>query len=163
MLDRILGSGTRISVHTCREPLELRMDPSRFEQVVLNLVVNARDAMPKGGTIGIETTIETFGLARKVGGVILPAGRYARLAVTDAGEGIDADILPHIFEPFFTTKVEGGGSGIGLATCQSIAVEAGGAIEVQSTPGAGSRFDVYLPSAAATRSEGQPLDRVSTL
>ena len=162
LLDRLLGGGTKLSVKRCHEPLDTRMDPSRFEQIVLNLVVNARDAMPAGGTIGIETAAEVFRGARKVGDVILPPGPYLRLSVTDTGEGIAADVLPHIFEPFFTTKVDGGGSGIGLATCQSIAVEAAGAIDVQSTAGAGSRFDVYLP-VVATRSAGQPLDRAATL
>ncbi len=148
MLERVVGRGTTLDVRHANEPLPVRMDSSRFEQIVLNLVVNARDAMNGRGTIRIDANLEEFSGARKVGDIILPFGRYVRLSVADTGQGIPADVLPHIFEPFFTTKADGGGSGIGLATCQSIAIEAGGAIEVQSTVGAGSRFDVFLPLAS---------------
>ncbi|MGH7655124.1 MAG: sensor histidine kinase [Gemmatimonadaceae bacterium] len=147
MLERTIGRDTRLDLVRVAEPVDTKMDPSRFEQIVLNLVVNARDAMPKGGTIRIETAADTLHATRMLGDVALAPGRYVRLSVSDNGGGIPADVLPHIFEPFFTTKAAGGGSGIGLATCQSIAVEAGGAIEVQSTVGSGSRFDVYLPAA----------------
>jgi signal transduction histidine kinase len=149
MLERVVGRATTLDVRRSNEPLTAKMDPSRFEQIVLNLVVNARDAMNGKGTIRIETSLEEFSGARKVGDVMLPAGRYVRLSVADTGQGIPPDIVPHIFEPFFTTKAEGGGSGIGLATCQSIAVEANGAIEVESTVGLGSRFDVFLPLVTA--------------
>jgi len=162
MLERLLGRQTKLVVADTLEPLDARMDPSRFEQIVLNLVVNARDAMNGGGTIRIETAVESFRVSRKVWDVVLPSGRYVRLSVSDTGAGIPEDVLPHIFEPFFTTKGEGGGTGIGLATCQSIAVEAGGAIDVRSTRGSGSRFDVFLP-CIAIRSAAQPPDLASTL
>jgi signal transduction histidine kinase len=147
MLERIIGRHVRLDVVRATGPVDTKMDPSRFEQVVLNLVVNARDAMPKGGTVRIETAADAVRTTRLLGDVVLAPGRYVRLSVSDTGGGIPAEVLPHIFEPFFTTKAAGGGSGIGLATCQSIALEAGGAIEVQSTVGSGSRFDVYLPAA----------------
>jgi signal transduction histidine kinase len=162
MLERLIGRDMTLTVSGAHEPLEAKMDPSRFEQIVLNLVVNARDASPRGGTIRIETALDELRGASKFGDVILPFGRYVRLSVSDSGEGIPPEVLSHIFEPFFTTKAGGDGNGIGLATCQSIAVEAGGAIDVYSAVGSGSRFDVYLP-AVPTRSAAQPLDRVAKL
>jgi two-component system cell cycle sensor histidine kinase/response regulator CckA len=84
--------------------------------------------------------------ARKLGDALLQAGRYVRVSVSDTGSGIPPEVLPHVFEPFFTTKTAGGG--IGLATCQSIVLEAGGAIDVRSVQGEGSQFDVFLPVAA---------------
>jgi signal transduction histidine kinase len=147
MLERLLGHNMTLVLGGSDDALDTRMDPSRFEQIVLNLVVNARDAMSRGGTITIETAAEDVRVPRKLGEFVLAPASYVRLSVSDTGDGISADVLPHIFEPFFTTKAEGGGSGIGLATCQSIAVEAGGAIGVHSTAGSGSRFDVYLPAA----------------
>ncbi|MFI5231477.1 MAG: sensor histidine kinase [Gemmatimonadales bacterium] len=158
MLERIIGRNVRLDVATAAGAVDTKMDPSRFEQIVLNLVVNARDAMPKGGTIRIETAadaLRTPRTPRMLGDVALAPGRYVRLSVADTGQGIPADVLPHIFEPFFTTKAAGGGSGIGLATCQSIAVEAGGAIEVQSIVGSGARFDVYLPAAPLRSTPGR--------
>jgi len=145
MLERLLGRNMALVLGGSDDALDTKMDPSRFEQIVLNLVVNARDAMSSGGTITIETAAEDVRVPRKLGDVVLAPASYVRLSVSDTGDGIPADVLPHIFEPFFTTKAEGGG--IGLATCQSIAVEAGGAIGVHSTAGSGSRFDVYLPAA----------------
>jgi signal transduction histidine kinase len=162
MLERLLGRDTKLRLGRAAETLETRMDPSRFEQIVLNLVVNARDAMINGGMIGVDTASEELRVPRKVGDVILTSGRYVRLSVSDTGQGISPEVLPHIFEPFFTTKSAGGGTGIGLATCQSIAVEAGGAIDVHSIVGAGSQFDVFLP-VAATRSAAQQPGRVATL
>ena len=151
MLERLLGTRMSLTFSASRMPLDVRMDPSRFEQIVLNLVVNARDAMTGAGAITIETAPVDLLAAKKIGDVILPAGSYVRVSVSDTGAGIPADVLPHIFEPFFTTKLDTGGHGIGLATCQNIAVEAGGIIEARNTEGSGARFDVYIPAAAGSR------------
>jgi signal transduction histidine kinase len=148
LLHRLLSRGVELSVAASPEPLMVQMDPSRLEQVIMNLVVNARDAMPSGGTIRIETSVEIIRSARVIGDAELPPGRYAKLTVSDSGAGIAPGVLPHIFEPFFTTKEGGHGSGIGLATCQSIALEAKGAIAVHSVMGEGTRFDVLLPVEA---------------
>jgi signal transduction histidine kinase len=155
MLERLLGRDVALVLGGDRSALDTKMDPSRFEQIVLNLVVNARDAMSRGGTITIEAVADAVRGPRKLGDVVLAPGNYIRLSVADTGDGISTDVLPHIFEPFFTTKAAGGGSGIGLATCQSIAMEAGGAIGVQSMAGSGTRFDVYLPAAPVRTAGGR--------
>jgi two-component system, cell cycle sensor histidine kinase and response regulator CckA len=119
------------------------MDPSELDQILVNLAVNARDAMPQGGTVSIETSRSS-----------LPNGAPTRgdidcvlLTVTDSGCGIDAETLPHIFEPFFTTKGDAG-TGLGLSTVYGIVKQNGGQIEVESTVGEGTRFRVYLPAAS---------------
>ena len=147
MLARVIGGRATLSVSRSATPLTVRMDPSRLEQVILNLVVNARDAMPDGGTIQIQTEYVALTEPCKVGDTLLAVGDYVRISVTDSGSGIPPEILAKVFEPFFTTKDGVGGTGIGLATCQSIVLEAGGAIDVHSESGRGSRFDVCLPLA----------------
>jgi CheY-like chemotaxis protein len=125
-----------------------------LEQVLVNLTVNARDAMPAGGVLTIETTaveLDTASAARIAGG---RSGRYARLTVTDTGTGIPPDIMPRIFDPFFTTKGPDRGTGLGLATVFGIVKEHGGWCSVSSELGRGSRFEVLIPlhdSDAATR------------
>ena len=154
MLARLIGEDIRIQVLT-REVATVRADPGQVEQVVVNLALNARDAMPSGGTLTIETqTVELDpGHSDEEGG--LPAGRYACLTVTDTGSGIDPDVLEHLFEPFFTTKEMGEGTGLGLATVHGIVGQAGGAVRVYSEPGRGATFRVYLPAVdAAAADEG---------
>jgi signal transduction histidine kinase len=127
----------------CRENLTVRADPSQLQQVVMNLVVNARDAMPQGGRIDIEagsTAAETAAASPP-----LPAGRYAFIKVSDTGTGLTPEVRSRLFEPFFTTKPRGQGTGLGLSTVYAIVTGAGGGIAVDSVPGQGSTFCVYLP------------------
>jgi PAS domain S-box-containing protein len=135
----------------CKEELwPVWMDPSQFEQLLMNLALNARDAMPAGGKLSIE--LENERLSEPLGS--LPVGDYVRLRVSDTGFGMSARVLSHIFEPFFTTKPMGKGTGVGLATCHAIARRAGGDIQVFSEPGRGSIFTIRLPRAAQTEKPG---------
>jgi PAS domain S-box-containing protein len=144
MLGRIIGEDIEL-VTTLDARGHVRADPSQLEQVLLNLAVNARDAMPRGGRIEIETqdveVSESFGRKRTP----MPPGAYVLLAVTDTGSGMDRDSMAHIFEPFFTTKDPGKGTGLGLATVYGIVKQSEGFIWASSTPGKGARFEVYLP------------------
>ncbi len=124
-------------------------DHSQIEQVLINLVVNASDAMPNGGVIAIETTDLELGEPQLKGDATLDAGRYAALVVKDSGSGMDESTLAHIFEPFFSTKGPEMGTGLGLATVYGIVEESGGHIHVDSKPGSGTRFTIFLPALPA--------------
>jgi PAS domain S-box-containing protein len=155
MLRRTFSEQIEIAV-LCKEELwPVWMDPSQFEQLVLNLALNARDAMPGGGTLGIELQNER--LSEPLGS--LPAGDYVRLRVSDTGVGMAPHVLSHVFEPFFTTKPMGKGTGFGLATCHAIARRAGGDIQVLSEAGRGSIFTIRLPRAAPSEKPGAPAPR----
>jgi len=139
MLEPLIGEDVELSVDLDPEPGLVRMDPGQLEQVVMNLVVNARDAMPEGGRVTISARpVETVAEEGTAG----PPG-YVLVEVTDTGVGIPREDLARIFEPFFTSKPEG--SGLGLAIVHGIVTRAGGRIEVSSAPGAGSTFSIYLP------------------
>ncbi len=145
MLRRLLGENVELEVVAAPELGRVRIDPGQIEQVILNLVVNARDATPEGGRITIETSrAEVGGQEPAPRGGLVP-GRYVVLSVRDTGHGMDADVRSHLFEPFFTTKDKGKGTGLGLSTAYGIVKEAGGDIRVRSEPGRGSTFEVYLP------------------
>ncbi len=149
MLDRPLGKHIELRVEPVADLWRVRADPTEIEQIILNLVVNARDAlMARGGLIiGAVQNVELpAGTAAELD---VPPGRYVRLAVTDDGCGIDPETLEHVLEPYFTTKSPGQGSGLGLATVYGIARQAGGAVAIISTPGSGTTVEVYLPAAVA--------------
>ena len=145
MLRRVIGEHIQIVTHFRAVVGRLKADPGQLEQVLLNLCVNARDAMPKGGTLTITTEDVTYFLDEFFSGNEMPAGEYVKLTVTDTGTGMTPEVKKHIFEPFFTTKEKGQGTGLGLATCYGIVKQTGGYITVESTVGVGSAFSIYLP------------------
>jgi PAS domain S-box-containing protein len=145
MLQRVIGERVRISTELHAEIGRIKADPTQFEQVLLNLCVNARDAMPNGGTLSIGTADITYFLDDFLSINEMPAGEYVKLTVSDTGIGIPHDIIKHVFEPFFTTKEKGQGTGLGLATCYGIVKQSGGYISVDSTVGSGTTFSIYLP------------------
>jgi two-component system, cell cycle sensor histidine kinase and response regulator CckA len=149
MLRRLLGAYLRLEVRAGRGLAPVRADPSQVEQLLLNLVLNARDAMPGGGRLTVETQdVEVAGGTAPQA----PPGRYVMIAVSDEGIGMDPATRARVFEPFFTTKPAGEGSGLGLASVHHVVEQAGGTVVVDSQPGVGSTFRVYLP-CAAERSE----------
>jgi len=145
MLQRVIGEHIQIHTHLKAEIGRLKADPSQLEQVLLNLCVNARDAMPKGGSITIETSDVTYFLDDFYSVNEMPAGEYVKLVVCDTGTGMTPEVKKHIFEPFFTTKEKGQGTGLGLATCYGIVKQSGGYITVDSHVDVGTTFSIYLP------------------
>lgn len=157
LLKRLLGETVKLDVQHGRSIGVVRADPGQLEQVIVNLGVNARDAMPDGGTLLIETKAVSKADVRAMRSEILPIGDYALLSITDAGTGIAKEHLSKIFEPFFTTKEVGKGTGLGLSTVYGIVKQSGGFIFAESEIGKGTQFDIYLPVHEGGMPEPQTL------
>ncbi len=147
MLERLVGEDVDVRVELTTEAGIVRADPHQLEHAIMNLVVNARDAMPYGGKLSIQTVALEWDHRHAQPHPEARVGRYVMLAVSDTGVGMDEETRRHIFEPFFTTKGVGKGTGLGLSTVQGIVAQSGGFIEVLSEPGGGTTFKIYLPRA----------------
>jgi two-component system cell cycle sensor histidine kinase/response regulator CckA len=158
MLRRSLGEDKLLELRLSSDAGEIRADRGQIEQVLINLVLNARDAMTGHGRVSIETTLAVWDevYAQRHEGVEIPLGRYVLLAVSDNGCGMDDDVQERIFEPFFTTKPIGQGTGLGLSTVYGIVKQSGGYVWVYSEPGEGSVFKVYLPQARVASEPDEP-------
>ena len=145
MFRRLIGENIELVMPPPEDSTWVEVDASQIEQVLINLAVNAKDAMPAGGKLTVETTAISLAENRACRDVDLPAGSYVLLTITDSGVGMDEETKARIFEPFFTTKEEGKGTGLGLSTCDAIIQENRGLIEVDSQLGTGTVFKIFLP------------------
>ena len=145
MLRRLVGEGITLNVERESDLWAVHADEAQLGNAIINLVVNARDAMPSGGTVTIRTANQSVAGSSALGTAIIPAGDYVRIEVTDTGVGMSKEIQSKIFDPFFTTKPVGQGTGLGLATVYGIVKQSGGFITVDSEPGHGTAFKIYLP------------------
>jgi PAS domain S-box-containing protein len=155
LLRPIIGEDIGLSITPAGGLGLIKADPYQIEQVIINLAVNARDAMPSGGTLTLETADESLP-EENAAALSIPPGHYAVLRVRDTGVGMSDEIRQHMFEPFFTTKTDGKGTGLGLSTVYGIIKQTGGAIEVSSEPGAGAVFTIHLPVVAEEERDEQP-------
>ena len=160
MLPRLIGEDIQLVFVAGRNLGKVKADPVQIEQVLMNLAANARDAMPHGGKLVIETASVQLDEAYVQQHSIVPAGDYVLLAVTDSGQGIAPEHIAQIFEPFYTTKEEGKGTGLGLATVYGIVKQNGGFVWVYSEPGLGTTFKIYLPRVWQETGHVQPLKLV---
>ena len=149
MLRRLIGEDVEVKACTAPDHCPVKADPAQLEQILINLAVNARDAMPHGGILRIETSHKTFAEDRVVDGARIAAGKYAVLVVQDNGSGMDEHTKARLFEPFFTTKAKGEGTGLGLATVYGTVKQLEGLVFVESQPQHGTTFKIYFPRTDA--------------
>ena len=156
ILQRALGEISQVKLRLAEDLHSVRADPGQLDQVLLNLALNARDAMPDGGTLTIETVNTTVDEHHATVRAVEPVapGAYVALVVSDTGTGMDRETMEHVFEPFFTTKPVGEGTGLGLATVYGIVKQSGGFVSIFSEPGQGTSFRIYLPVAAGGPESG---------
>ncbi|MBA2588905.1 MAG: response regulator [Alphaproteobacteria bacterium] len=157
MLRRLVGEGITLNVEREPDLWAVHADEAQLGNAIINLVVNARDAMPSGGTVTIRTSNQSVN-ARALGTAVMPAGDYVRIEVTDTGTGMSKEIQSKIFDPFFTTKPVGQGTGLGLATVYGIVKQSGGFIDVESELGRGTAFNIYLPRRMIEASDAAPVE-----
>ena len=150
--------GARIDLKLMLDPQAclVMADRSQLEQVIMNLCLNARDAMPGGGTFTLASSHADVNEESAVQYRDLPPGSYVRIIATDTGNGMDEETAAHVFEPFFTTKEEGRGSGLGLTTVYTIVKQAGGTIRLLTEPGNGAAFTIFLPALKGKEDDGEP-------
>jgi two-component system cell cycle sensor histidine kinase/response regulator CckA len=153
LLRRLIGVNITLNVVHGRDLGLIRVDQVQLEQVIINLVVNARDAMKDGGTLTIATTDANFDAPVARGAEVMPPGRYVGISVTDTGTGIAKEDLERIFDPFFSTKEVGAGTGLGLSTVYGIVRQTGGFVQVDSQPDKGTQFSIYLPCHEQSEAE----------
>ncbi len=148
LLRPLLADNIALNLHLSPATREVEADPSQLEQVMLNLAMNARDAMPQGGAMSVETSLATLDESSAVTHPGIPTGEYVLLSVSDSGNGMTAETKARIFEPFFSTREEREGAGLGLSMVYGVVRQSGGYIQVESEPGAGCTFRIYLPVVA---------------
>ena len=158
MLRRLVGEGVTLVVEREPDLWAVHADEAQLGNAIINLVVNARDAMPSGGTVTIRTANQAVSAASALGTAIMPAGEYVRIDVADTGTGMSKEIQSKIFDPFFTTKPVGQGTGLGLATVYGIVKQSGGFITVDSELGKGTCFKIYLPRRKVEAAEAAPVE-----
>lgn len=161
LLRRLIGANIELNLNHAADLGLIKADQGQMDQVLINLVVNARDAMPQGGKLDITTkNLSNMQGLRLSNGDILPPGRWVATVVTDTGTGIPSDVLPRIFEPFFSTKDVGAGTGLGLATVHGIVHQTGGYLSVDSVVGTGTTFTIYLPRHTESADEKKEIPAV---
>src|SRR3984957_5529036 len=161
MLHRLIGENIEVNIVPASSALRVKADPGQIEQVILNLAVNSRDAMPAGGRLTITARKVDLGENDSRNHEGAPAGKYVMLSVSDTGAGMDSETQAHIFEPFFTTKAPGKGTGLGLATVYGVVKQSEGWIWVDSKPGRGTTFQIYLPCVQEFVARESSLEEIS--